>query len=100
HTRSKRDWSSDVCSSDLELVLFYQSYKKTLKDSRYAIEFRQNFIEQLIKDENYQQAMEELVLLISYYSTTLNSVDTEKLEKFLRSEERRVGKERRSRRRR
>src|SRR5699024_11429205 len=23
HTRSKRDWSSDVCSSDLELVKFY-----------------------------------------------------------------------------
>lgn len=72
---SQEDWK--------ELVLFYQSYKKTLKDSRYAIEFRQNFIEQLIKDENYQQAMEELVLLISYYSITLNSLDTEKLEKFL-----------------
>src|SRR5699024_11855218 len=30
HTRSKRDWSSDVCSSDLFfLVLAYQVYKRT-----------------------------------------------------------------------
>src|SRR5699024_11217024 len=29
HTRSKRDWSSDVCSSDLgfgQLLLFYEQY--------------------------------------------------------------------------
>src|SRR5699024_12153663 len=25
HTRSKRDWSSDVCSSDLEVLLFAQA---------------------------------------------------------------------------
>src|SRR5699024_11498407 len=26
HTRSKRDWSSDVCSSDLSLCLFLDSF--------------------------------------------------------------------------
>src|SRR5699024_11307802 len=28
HTRSKRDWSSDVCSSDLYLILFFVYWVK------------------------------------------------------------------------
>src|SRR5207249_9533828 len=36
HTRSKRDWSSDVCSSDLLLVLDYEGRNKTVKASEMA----------------------------------------------------------------
>src|SRR5699024_12392523 len=32
HTRSKRDWSSDVCSSDLSLELVIESVVKPLVD--------------------------------------------------------------------
>src|SRR5438067_3707111 len=35
HTRSKRDWSSDVCSSDLELE---RSWKEARADPRYREE--------------------------------------------------------------
>src|SRR5699024_11926175 len=31
HTRSKRDWSSDVCSSDLFLVTFSHPYRKKVR---------------------------------------------------------------------
>src|SRR5699024_11230564 len=36
HTRSKRDWSSDVCSSDLD---YYQTYKNDLVGLAIHIEF-------------------------------------------------------------
>src|SRR5688572_4151823 len=32
HTRFDCDWSSDVCSSDLEIILFQQARKETLRE--------------------------------------------------------------------
>src|SRR5438067_7305462 len=34
HTRSKRDWSSDVCSSDLDYVLFCLPWLRELQSAR------------------------------------------------------------------
>src|SRR5699024_12231260 len=78
HTRSKRDWSSDVCSSDLYLAII-----------------------SLIRLEKELRVRS---IPFSYFSGTLSSFCVnlsfnflKKLILFPRSEERRVGKECRSR---
>src|SRR5699024_904314 len=52
HTRSKRDWSSDVCSSDLkqraDLVYIDPPYYSPLSDNEYVR--RYHFVEGLVKD--------------------------------------------------
>src|SRR5699024_11788718 len=74
HTRSKRDWSSDVCSSDLLMNL---SKMKVLK-LEISSPVNNWMMDSLFKD---LQMKRSLVTLLS----------------LLRSEERRVGKECRSR---
>src|SRR5690349_22119567 len=81
HTRSLRDWSSDVCSSDL----FVRAKKEG--EGRWR----------LSKDkENFQK-----VYLLNYTPASVTCVERDVYERdhdfFLRSEERRVGKECRSR---
>src|SRR5699024_11761674 len=75
HTRSKRDWSSDVCSSDL-ISDITRPVKKNLSEYR--------VIEKNIQDKIYRKFLGE----------DLNENEI----KFIgdRSEERRVGKECRS----
>src|SRR5699024_11719296 len=65
HTRSKRDWSSDVCSSDLEHIVV-----KTKKE------------------KGRMQLDDKIQIIIGWVSI---------MAAILRSEERRVGKECRSR---
>src|SRR5699024_11762502 len=70
HTRSKRDWSSDVCSSDLYLI-----------DLRLLTKFRKL----RLKDVNL------LDMLIN--KTVEIAIEKEVIKCNSRSEERRVGKE-------
>src|SRR5699024_11264878 len=67
HTRSKRDWSSDVCSSDLS-ALVVPMPSKVVNSSSVAV----------------------LILILIFASLVLGSCSS-RFE--LRSEERRVGKE-------
>src|SRR5699024_11945767 len=73
HTRSKRDWSSDVCSSDLDRRNI--KYFENLLDINSGF-FSRQFFSQQIKNGCYCRAANP---------------------SFYRSEERRVGKECRSR---
>src|SRR5690606_40048183 len=80
HTRFSRDWSSDVCSSDLgergHLVM-------------YALDMAQ-----IRQDEGYSwaEAIEEAINILEY-----DMQDDQRCNWWNRSEERRVGKEWRSR---
>src|SRR5690625_7732901 len=100
HTRWPRDWSSDVCSSDLkENVLF-----SNVGDSRAYIYFN-NQIELVTEDHSFvselqrKGALTDLEALNHYNRNALTRslgvegpVDVD-FFKRLRSEERRVGKE-------
>src|SRR5690606_39284019 len=83
HTRFSRDWSSDVCSSDL---IESQPYLEAIRQLRYEIGHR-NALDIHLTLVPYLQAAGELKT-----KPTQHSVKT-----LLRSEERRVGKECRSR---
>src|SRR5690606_39469152 len=91
HTSFSRDWSSDVCSSDLrtsaEPRLFFIHVMKTGGTT-----FRRHMEEQLGADRVYPNAEDASDRFAAYTSVQrLQDVPAE------RSEERRVGKERRAR---
>src|SRR2546429_3495155 len=72
HTRCSRDWSSDVCSSDLELYLKGRFFwnKRTGADLRKAIEY---FNQAVAKDPNYALAyvgLADSYLLLPNYGST------------------------------
>lgn len=67
------------------LISFYKSYENVLKNSPYTPEFREFFIERLIKEERYEEGVEELLLLVDYYCNKFNCCAGEKLlDKALR----------------
>src|SRR5439155_9085282 len=74
HTRWPRDWSSDVCSSDLKQMGLGQ-----MTDER-------------VKSKDVQDLMHRL-RLVPPPGGSLERRPREKLTVYLRSEERRVGKE-------
>src|SRR5699024_12095288 len=80
HTRSKRDWSSDVCSSDLRRFLV----KFPIRKSRQKYLLNQYPVGQLNVDGHLERWR-----YVGLY--------IERRQPLLRSEERRVGKECRSR---
>src|SRR5699024_11899065 len=85
HTRSKRDWSSDVCSSDLGMLvlcvgLYFQSLDYPISNQ----ELQRN-VNQIVMQAKILYSFDILVQQIKTYDILL-----------LRSEERRVGKECRS----
>src|SRR5699024_11336055 len=84
HTRSKRDWSSDVCSSDLAPLIVKKAYEK--KENIRLI------LNNWFKGRGIPTFRDQLDLLLSRLSL---SAPEELLDKAfaLRSEERRVGKE-------
>src|SRR5699024_11454585 len=97
HTRSKRDWSSDVCSSDLAIPLFTVAARKanapanpattsaySTGASRAALSDRDPVTSHRIAPARDHQAFDGFVI-------------TGALLDPLRSEERRVGKEGRPR---
>src|SRR5207249_8360139 len=83
HTRSKRDWSSDVCSSDLEFSLCLFSLALPMEEDSEVIVSLGVF---RIQSES------TLVGLPGIQSVTFGEIEVS------RSEERRVGKECRCRR--
>src|SRR5699024_11794560 len=92
HTRSKRDWSSDVCSSDLYLTLYAfstENWSRPKSEVSFLIKlpglFMNKFLPELMK-ENVKVE-------------TIGHFDKLPLH-TKRSEERRVGKECRSKRKR
>src|SRR5256884_6911213 len=83
HTRCSRDWSSDVCSSDLPLKNLFQSAATTASTMQGPLrEFYQARVA-----KGMQPALARLTLARKMAAIAL----------ILRSEERRVGKECRSR---
>src|SRR5207249_9614014 len=77
HTRSKRDWSSDVCSSDLTPG----ALAALKKSGQQPGEFLTRHVNRELSDEDRKE----------------NDYSVENGFRLLRSEERRVGKECRSR---
>src|SRR5699024_12050491 len=83
HTRSKRDWSSDVCSSDLVLpkVMQGQQVQVTLAAAKKLTKAPIPFTEGT------------LITAMKTAGKTLDDADEQDILKEARSEERRVGKE-------
>src|SRR5699024_12238001 len=91
HTRSKRDWSSDVCSSDLsELSEKIQRYENNGVQN-YRIKAMCIGIPNVGKSTILNRLVGKNV------AVTGNKPGVTKNQNWLRSEERRVGKECRSR---
>src|SRR5699024_11472837 len=84
HTRSKRDWSSDVCSSDLK--------------ASELLNERGDFSEVVTQVQAYIDHLKIFFRLQSLTNLANNGRINKTVAKLARSEERRVGKERRSRR--
>src|SRR5699024_11859860 len=97
-TRSKRDWSSDVCSSDLNLSAQYSSPMLVLVAGATGMRFAEllgltwediDFEDQIVtinKTWNYK---------LNEWGKTKNETSNRKIS--IRSEERRVGKDNRNR---
>src|SRR5690554_7582370 len=83
HTRCGRDWSSDVCSSDLAMIRTLLSFGRF--DFEYLIPELNRRVMETAKGEKF------ITFFIAHYN-----LNTRQLK--YRSEERRVGKECRSRR--
>src|SRR5207249_5668008 len=89
HTRSKRDWSSDVCSSDLNKAI-----KKTIQPA--ATKSCQPILMRYAKSSSHlciphQESGNAIAADIS--TNSKNSFDNNFVMLETRSEERRVGKE-------
>src|SRR5699024_11516023 len=82
HTRSKRDWSSDVCSSDLRIVQDIINYRYN-NDKAMIITTELNKNELLDINEATASRLIEMSM----------TDEGEYYVEFVRSEERRVGKE-------
>src|SRR5204862_2742736 len=91
HTRSLRDWSSDVCSSDLGIV-----HPPSQKNSHVSPALDRIALKALSKDvgERYATASEFSMDLHRFMQEKKIAYSSQELA---RSEERRVGKECRSR---
>src|SRR5207302_3287636 len=85
HTRFSRDWSSDVCSSDLGQGLLPQPG-------------RAGGEEEIISPQRTQRAQRNAENRVGRAGANCQARPTRFLSPFFRSEERRVGKECRSRR--
>src|SRR5690606_39523693 len=93
HTRFSRDWSSDVCSSDLRICtncireedLRHEALLQA--DSQNAT----NVLQHLVRYRTFR-------IICCDAHNRADDADRETIDEFLRSEERRVGKECRSRR--
>src|SRR5690606_40472098 len=81
HTRFSRDWSSDVCSSDLDKGAIVQGTVKSVEPKGAVVTLS-------VDVEGYLRASEISSGRVEDATTVLNAGDN-------RSEERRVGKERR-----
>src|SRR5207249_7418328 len=94
HTRSKRDWSSDVCSSDLEMIEFRDSYTRQI-GARLIVHTNEEAIA-----EGAQPFILGTARCCGLLKTKslLDALEAGGYDAAFRSEERRVGKEGRARR--
>src|SRR5699024_11950694 len=86
HTRSKRDWSSDVCSSDLHPELKFHTSTSSIimpKEAKKLHAEVEQIIEEMLEDGTFKEISE------TFFDGQDVSVEPEED----RSEERRVGKE-------
>src|SRR5699024_12069951 len=91
HTRSKRDWSSDVCSSDLELGAddyMTKPFSPNEVLARIKAILRRSSVSNYRVDDEIEEAEVEEVRMTPDNSVPIPENDTKK-----RSEERRVGNE-------
>src|SRR5699024_11644790 len=85
HTRSKRDWSSDVCSSDLKCIVQVAQTKEQLP----------HHMKRSLPIANQLSGLERDAI-IYVYKSSVDKIDNAGVHikpLDLRSEERRVGKE-------
>src|SRR5699024_6236702 len=93
-TRSKRDWSSDVCSSDLDVDEQYLNKSFSLRQVKDTVEFRANNLlnEQKLEHMNketiesfvkFQNSENSLNLSIVAYLSQLEFKDVESVKKTI-----------------
>src|SRR5690606_39699117 len=99
HTRFSRDWSSDVCSSDLNVILIMTSNAGAADQARAAIGFgrerREGEDKEAIERTFTPEFRNRLDAVISFAPLSREVI----VQVVERSEERRVGNGRRARRR-
>src|SRR5699024_11389097 len=87
HTRSKRDWSSDVCSSDLTSICFFDfSHANSSKQSKKQMDVCADVCQQIAGGE-------KAIIGVMVESHLVEGNQSLESGEPLRSEERRVGKE-------
>src|SRR5699024_12173593 len=92
HTRSKRDWSSDVCSSDLAPTDFFQ--RVTIFRPVHQGCFRSHTIPTVaVKQTPGYYSQNELRLFLIFASFSAKRKENLNLSCLSRSEERREGKD-------
>src|SRR5690606_40535591 len=95
HTRFSRDWSSDVCSSDLKGMK--KRLEQMYREADQAIAAGAEFI--IITDRDSDQELAPIPSLLAVSAVHHHLIRQEtRMKASLRSEERRVGKGCRSRR--
>src|SRR5699024_12148480 len=67
HTRSKRDWSSDVCSSDL--LRDYKTNETMLLTEDQFMDYAAKLLKDNGRDEKPQQLQHARYLIEEYYAT-------------------------------
>src|SRR5699024_6169286 len=73
HTRSKRDWSSDVCSSDLTDLVWLSAITKYIIDQGWE---NREFIDKWVNDfDEYYQSLEKFTLDYAEEMTGISKVD-------------------------
>src|SRR5690606_39599904 len=90
HTRFSRDWSSDVCSSDLKNIISFGGFK-----NHFALWFYNGVF---LKDpyKVLVSAQERTKALRQWRFHSMDEIDEKIILEYIRSEERRVGKESRT----
>src|SRR5699024_11296428 len=86
HTRSKRDWSSDVCSSDLFVVPIYSKRYACLVNLSPCDNMEDDLLSIAQKGKDFLEQNFQI-----YSTISISSIHSEL--PGIRSEERRVGKE-------
>src|SRR5699024_5562529 len=87
HTISKRDWSSDVCSSDLDELTYYRDSREYVKFSGKLLETIEEFINYDISVEDIKslsfdnnRTKEKYDDLVKVYEKWLETIDEYSIE--------------------
>src|SRR5699024_12126793 len=92
HTRSKRDWSSDVCSSDLgTMFLTTKTYLGGLHMTQVHFTLNTEEVQSIIEHSVKDDVSKNILTMI--FNQLMEEQRSEYIQAKERSEERRVGKE-------